>query len=128
MTDYVYPDDNPKTVQGSKKPAMSCVPPVALLHLSHAMKDGEQKYGRMNWREHRVSSSVYYDAAMRHLMAWFDGETHASDSGVHHLAHVMACCAILLDGESMGVLNDDRSLSGVGAFAALMDSLTEETG
>ena len=128
MTDHVYPDDNPKTVQGSKKPAMSCVPPVALLHLSHAMKDGEQKYGRMNWREHRVSSSVYYDAAMRHLMAWFDGETHASDSGVHHLAHVMACCAILLDGESMGVLNDDRSLSGVGAFAALMDSLTEETG
>ena len=128
MTDHVYPDDNPKTVQGSKKPAMSCVPPVALLHLSHAMKDGEQKYGRMNWREHTVSSSVYYDAAMRHLMAWFDGETHASDSGVHHLAHVMACCAILLDGESMGVLNDDRSLSGVGAFAALMDSLTEETG
>ena len=126
MTDHVYPDDNPKTVQGSKKPAMSCVPPVALLHLSHAMKDGEQKYGRMNWREHTVSSSVYYDAAMRHLMAWFDGETHASDSGVHHLAHVMACCAILLDGESLGVLNDDRSLSGGGAFAALMDSLTEE--
>lgn len=128
MTDHIYPDDNPKTVQGLKKPAMSCVPPVALLHLAHAMMDGEQKYGRMNWREHTVSSSVYYDAAMRHLMAWFDGETYAPDSGVHHLGHVMACCAILLDGESLAVLNDDRNTFGFSAFARTCEQMTEDAG
>lgn len=128
MTDHIYPDDNPKTVQGLKKPAMSCVPPVALLHLAHAMMDGEQKYGRMNWREHTVSSSVYYDAAMRHLMAWFDGETYAPDSGVHHLGHVMACCAILLDGESLAVLNDDRNTFGFSAFARTCEQMTKDTG
>ena len=128
MTDHIYPDDNPKTVQGLKKPAMSCVPPVALLHLAHAMMNGEQKYGRMNWREHTVSSSVYYDAAMRHLMAWFDGETYASDSGVHHLGHVMACCAILLDGESLAVLNDDRNTFGFSAFARTCEQMTEDSG
>ena len=128
MTDQTYPDDNPKTVLGLRKPAMSCVPPVALLHLSHAMMDGEQKYGRMNWREHTVSSSVYYDAAMRHLMAWFDGETYAPDSGAHHLGHVMACCAILLDGESLAVLNDDRNTFGFSAFTRTCEQMTKDSG
>jgi hypothetical protein len=90
------------------------------------MMNGEQKYGRMNWREHTVSSSVYYDAAMRHLMAWFDGETYAPDSGVHHLGHVMACCAILLDGESLAVLNDDRNNLGQGMFSVVSGQIEEE--
>lgn len=107
-----YPDDNPKTAIGTKKPPVSVVPPVAVFHLGQAMKDGKEKYGLMNWREKRVSSSVYFDAAMRHLMSWWDGEDRASDSGVHHLAHAMACMAILLDAESIGKLNDDRPLPG----------------
>jgi hypothetical protein len=55
-----------------------------------------------------VSSTVYYDAALRHLMAWFDGETIDPESGLSHLAHVMACCNILLDAEKNGKLNDNR--------------------
>jgi hypothetical protein len=41
-------------------------------------------------------------------MAWFNGEECAQDSGVHHLAHAMACLAILLDAKTCGKLNDDR--------------------
>jgi len=108
------PDTNPKSLEGRKKPSMACVPPSALLYLSRAMMEGEKKYGRMNWREHHISSSIYYDAAMRHLLSWFDGEDCDRDSGVHHLGHVMACCAILLDGAALGSLNDDR-VSGRGA-------------
>lgn len=104
----MLPDDNPKTAEGVKKPSFVCVPPVALLHLAHAMMNGANKYGRMNWREHTVTSSIYYDAAMRHLLSWADGETYDRESGAHHLAHVMACCAILLDAESLASINDDR--------------------
>ena len=118
-----YPDNNPKTVLGLKKPAMSPVPPAALLHLSRAMSDGRRKYGLMNWREKRVSSSIYYDAAMRHLMAWFDGEEEAEDSGVHHLGHVMGCMAIILDAYETGNLNDDRPVKG--KFAELVKRYTE---
>ena len=107
-----YPDNNPKTIYGIVKPAMSSVPPAALIPLMEAMRDGRIKYGHMNWREKMVSSTIYYDAAMRHLMAWFDGEDHAQDSGVHHLGHVMACCAIILDGLSSGKVNDDRPIPG----------------
>lgn len=112
VTPPAYPDANPKTAIGTAKPSLSVVPPVGIYHMAQAMADGEQKYGLMNWREHRVSSSVYYDAAMRHLMAWHDGENQASDSGVHHLGHAMACLAIILDAESLGQLNDNRPKAG----------------
>jgi hypothetical protein len=118
------PDDNPKTRFGLRKPAMSSVPPAALIHLMGAMADGRRKYGLMNWREKNVSSTIYYDAAMRHLMAWFDGEQTASDSKVHHLGHAMACMAIILDAEAQGTLNDDRPQAG--QFSELIKLFTEE--
>jgi len=118
-----YPDDNPKTAIGVTKPQLHAIPPVALLHLGAAMADGERKYGLCNWRERTVSSSVYYDAIMRHLLMWWDGEERAQDSGFHHLAHVMACCAILLDAETVGRLNDNRPTPGMtGVF------ITQNTG
>ena len=108
-----YPDDNPKTLIGTTKPTISSIPPVALYHMGQAMADGRQKYGLMNWRDKRVSSSIYYDAALRHLMSWWDGENRAEDSGVHHLAHAMACLGIILVAESSGQLNDDRPTAGM---------------
>ena len=102
-------DDNPKTVYGTLKAPTHAIPPVAILHLGAAMETGENKYGLFNWRHRTVSSSVYYDALQRHVLAWWDGETVDPDSGVPHLAHVMACCAVLLDAEQNGSLHDNRS-------------------
>lgn len=110
MTDL--PDNNPKTAVGRLKPPVRAIPPSAIIALGLAMENGELKYGLMNWRTRDVSSSVYYDAAMRHLMSWWDGEDRAADSNVHHLAHVMACCAILIDAEINGNLHDDRPARG----------------
>jgi hypothetical protein len=120
--EQVAPDDNPKTRFGLTKPAMSVVPAPALVHLMRAMMDGARKYEPFNWRRQNVSSSIYYDAALRHLMAWFDGEEIAEDSGVHHLGHVMACCAILLDAQAQGTLNDNRPVPG--RFAELVKAFT----
>lgn len=117
------PDDNPKTVYGARKPPFHFTPPVAEMVLGQAMQNGGEKYGAMNWREKTVSSSVYYDAARRHLSAWLDGEDVAPDSGVHHLGHVMACCAILLDAAASGRLNDDRPVKG--RFSAECERLTK---
>lgn len=107
-----YPDDNPKTLIGLTKPSLSAIPPIAMFHMGGAMADGRRKYGAMNWREKRVTASIYYDAAMRHLLSWFDGEEMAADSGVHHLGHAMACFAIILDAQATGNLNDDRPTPG----------------
>jgi hypothetical protein len=111
--DTVYPDNNPKTLLGAKKPDLSVVPASSLLHLALAMTNGSEKYGAYNYRDKPVSSRTYVAAAMRHLLAYLDGEDFSADTvatgrPVHHLGHVMACCAILLDTTEVGTLIDNR--------------------
>lgn len=107
-----YPDDNPKTIYGVEKPPLNLIPPIALVEESKAFGNGAEKYGPFNWREKTVSVSIYVAAAMRHLLAYWDGEDLAQDSKVHHLAHARACMAIVLDAGSLGKLNDDRPPKG----------------
>lgn len=107
-----YPDNNPKTAIGVTKVPLHLVPPSAGHYLALAFADGAKKYGSYNWREKTVSCSVYIGALKRHADDFWDGEDEAPDSMVHHLAHVMACCAIMLDALSIGKLNDDRPPAG----------------
>lgn len=108
---------NPKDLLGLKKVSISKFPMVALFHGSHAMMNGADKYGPYNWRAKDVIASIYVDAAMRHLAAWFEREEMAEDSLVHHLGHALACEAILLDAQAHGNLIDDRPESGRASVA-----------
>lgn len=99
---------NPKDSVGIKKTSMSCVPAPVLMELANAMLEGARKYGRHNYRAIGVCSSVYYDAAMRHLMSWWEGQDIDPDSGNRHLAHAIACLVVLRDSEMFGNLTDDR--------------------
>lgn len=103
---------NPKDVIGVNKLPLHLWPETATAHGCLALLDGALKYGRSNFRAVGVRSSIYYDAARRHLNAWFEGEDIAPDSGVHHLGHALACLAILLDCEAAGILHDDRQFRG----------------
>lgn len=103
-----YPDNNPKTIYGVRKDPLHLVPPPAIVVESYAFKQGAEKYGSYNWREHSVAASVYYAAALRHLMAWWEGADYDKESGVPHLGHARACLGILLDAENCGKLVDDR--------------------
>lgn len=107
-----YPDDNPKTAIGVTKVPLHLVPPSAKHYLAAAFSDGAKKYGPYNWRDKTVSSSVYIGAAQRHIDAWWDGEDLSADAKVHHLAHAMACLAIVLDAANVSKLNDDRPTKG----------------
>lgn len=101
---------NPKDLFGSSKVSITKVPHIAVLHCAHAMMNGVSKYGAYNWRDKEVLATIYVDAAIRHLGDWLEGEEDAPDSRVHHLGHVMACCAIILDAQAGGNLIDDRPL------------------
>mgnify|MGYP001484229286 CR=1 FL=1 len=107
-----YPDNNPKTAVGASKVPLHLVPPSAKHYLALALADGARKYGPYNWRDHEISVSVYKAALERHMDAFWDGQDNAPDSGVHHVAHAMACCALILDALSVGKLNDDRPPAG----------------
>ena len=73
-----------------------------------AFTEGALKYGRYNWRIAGVRSSIYHGAARRHLAKYWNGESVDPQTGVPHLASVMACCAILLDAGECGKVTDDR--------------------
>lgn len=108
LRDHKLVDNNLKTAAAVGKPQMSGIPPIAIMALGMAMQDGVNKYGLFNWRETGVTASVFYDAMLRHILAWYSGEEHAPDSSIVHLGHLMAGAAILLDADYHNVLNDDR--------------------
>lgn len=103
---------NPKDRLGIKKVRLSLVPPSSTIYQATAMENGADKYGPYNWRTKKVIASIYIDAAKRHLNSWFDGEEFAEDSGVHHLAHALACLGIIVDAKETGNLIDDRPTPG----------------
>jgi hypothetical protein len=108
--------DNPKTLQGQKKPPLHLIPPSALIHMSAAMAHGADKYGPYNWRteETEIPVSVYVAAAKRHIDDFWDGEFIVSDStyGASHLGAAMAGLAVLVDAIEFGTVVDDRPRRG----------------
>ncbi len=116
--------ENPKDRLGVLKVSLTKLPAVASVHAAHAMMDGAEKYGPYNWRKNKVFASIYVDAALRHLEAWYEGEENAPDSEAHHLGHAIACCGILLDAQETGNLVDDRP-DGKGVLTRVLDRLGE---
>ena len=56
---------------------------------------GAKKYAPDNWRKVPDARGRYFDAALRHLIAWQQGERLDPESGLSHLAHA-ACCVLFL--------------------------------
>lgn len=104
--------ENPKEAFGRLKPCLHKVPMHVMLEVAGVMEIGAAKYGLKNWRVQPINASTYYSAVLRHLIAWFEcGEDADPESNKHHLAHVMACCAIVIDGLDRGTLLDDRAFA-----------------
>lgn len=101
-------ETNPKDAVGIKKAPLSTVPSGVLMELGVAMLEGARKYGRHNFRISGVRASVYYDAAMRHLMAWWEGEDTDPDSGISHVTKAIATLVVLRDAMGNHKLTDDR--------------------
>ena len=72
------------------------------------MLEGARKYGRHNYRVAGVRASVYYDAVMRHLMAWWEGEDIDEESGMSHITKALTCLCTFRDSMIIGNWKDDR--------------------
>lgn len=121
-------DSNPKDALGIKKVPFHVIPSKPLLEVGLAMMEGGRKYGSHNYREIGVSMSTYYNAAMRHLVAWWEGEDIDPDSGVHHVVKAMASLFVVRDGMHMGNCVDDRPIRypdgiNIGEFNKLADDI-----
>lgn len=79
----------------------------ALLQTAAVLKFGADKYAEHNWRA-GFAWSRPLAAAMRHIMAFNDGEDKDPESGLSHLAHAMCCIMFLLEFEKTHRELDDR--------------------
>jgi hypothetical protein len=113
---------NPKDAIGSDKLPLHLWPDHVSALGSLAMLEGALKYGRANFRAIGVKASIYHDALKRHIAGWWEGEDADPDSGLPHLAHALACIAILVDAAAGGKLADDRAYPGGHRLA--VDALT----
>ena len=91
------------------KPDLSLLPRELLEETARAFEFGAKKYGRSNYKKgmdwHRVTAS-----AMRHLVAFGNGEDMDSESGLSHLAHLGACVGMLLYYTKNKVGKDTRAV------------------
>jgi hypothetical protein len=107
-TPIIKKPSNPKDSVGIKKTPFSTIPSPVLAELGLAMLEGALKYGRHNYRAVGVRASVYYDAFMRHVTAYWEGEDIDPDSGLSHLVKAIACLVVLRDSMMRGNWVDDR--------------------
>lgn len=110
---------NPKDAIGISKAPMSTVSAAVLAEVGVAMLEGASKYGRHNYRAAGVRSSVYYDATMRHLMAWWEGEDTDPDSGMSHITKAITSLVVLRDAMIQDMCTDDRPPRSAEFYARL---------
>lgn len=116
-------ETNPKDLVGTKKAPLSTVSPAVLMEVGVAMLEGARKYGRFNWRKSGVVGSIYYDAAIRHLTDWYEGQDIDPLSGLSHITKAIASLTVLRDSMIYENWIDDRPPP---APAGWMDKLNEK--
>lgn len=104
---------DPKQTAGDLKTPLHLIPSAANEEMAKALACGAGKYGKRNWLGSQIKMDTYIAALRRHIDAMVDGEDIDPESGVHHLGHIMAGCAIVLDARRHGTLVDDRVLPGL---------------
>lgn len=102
-------ETNPKDAVGVKKwRQFVSIPMTVMAEVGVGMLEGGMKYRRHNYRVAGVRASIYIDAAMGHLMQWWEGEDTDKDSGLNHVTKAICSLVVLRDAMIQNMLNDDR--------------------
>lgn len=118
---------NPKDALGIQKAPSSTVSAPVMAEVGVAMLEGALKYGRHNYRAIGVRASVYFDAANRHLDAWWEGEDFDPDSSddpdlrLHHVVKAIAGLCVLRDAMIQNKFIDDRPPRSAAGWQKALD-------
>lgn len=71
----------------NNKPRYSLLPSGAINSVVSVLEFGAKKYDTNNWQKVDNARERYYNAAMRHIDLWWNGEKCDKETNIHHLAH-----------------------------------------
>ena len=83
------------------------LPPDAIEEILRVLDYGQNKYSARNW-EKGMAWSRPFAALMRHMWAWWRGQTNDPETGFSHLAHAGCCILFLLSYGERKIGEDDR--------------------
>lgn len=72
------------------------IPWEQMEEVANVLTSGAKKYGDNNWAQVEDAPRRYFAAAMRHLVAWQQGEAVDAESGRSPLAHAVCCLLFLM--------------------------------
>lgn len=78
------------------KPRVELIPPKAIIELAKVLTYGANKYKPNSWQNVTQGKDVHYASALRHLLAWKDGEALDKESGLPHLSHAFSNIMFLM--------------------------------
>lgn len=74
----------------------SLLPAGTVEEVVKVLEYGAKKYKEDNWKSVAHGHIRYYDAAMRHINAWWNLERKDPETDLHHLAHAICCLMFLM--------------------------------
>ncbi len=74
----------------------SLVPLDAMREVVRVLMGGADQYAPDNWVEVENARERYYNAGVRHVTTWYEGDSIDAQWGLHHLAHGICCFLFLL--------------------------------
>jgi hypothetical protein len=75
----------------------SLIPLDALQETVKVLEFGAKKYAPDNWKYVDDAQARYWDAAMRHIVAYKLEDKTDSETGLSHLAHAICCLLFLIN-------------------------------
>lgn len=89
------------------KTRLELLPTAPLSMIAEVLDFGTKKYAAHNWRK-GFDQSRLIGAALRHIMAYNEGEDLDPESGLSHMAHAGCCVLFLLEQIARNTGKDDR--------------------
>lgn len=104
----VHLNSDSATKFDTDKTRFELIPCGALSQVAEVFTTGAKKYGDRNW-EKGMNWSRLVGAILRHIFAWFSGQTFDKETGHNHLAHACASLLMLIEYHTTHKNLDDRS-------------------
>ena len=74
----------------------SLIPKGTINKVVQVLEHGASKYTAENWQHVPNATQRYYDATLRHIDAWWQGEVLDGETGLPHLAHAVTNLLFLI--------------------------------